>query len=379
MQYPFIMLFLLLLFGFLHASEIELYCDYACDAKGQNMFPLEGEHPALPTLIRRQLVSRGDDIRSWEIDQYRPLLLNWHGVKTWQDFKHWLGIGLPKGEIVAPDTRYWVFWNLGPLMQDCNLAKVPKEKLVLVMWEPPAVQPELYDPKTHALFDTIFTWDDDLVDNQKFFKLHYPALNPRIANLPPFEEKKFCTMICRRLTSKHPKELYSERKRAIQFFEGKPAGEFDLYGYGWKKKYKNYRGSVPDKWETLKGYKFSICYENTKDVKGYISEKIFDCFATGVVPIYLGASNVTDYIPAECFIDRRQFASYEELYQFMKKMSPEEYQTYLDAADAFIHSEKAKVFTNDFFVENFLSKLHYGTGEVSEKLMMPPPGEESGQ
>ena len=47
-----------------------------------------------------------------------------------------------------------------------------------------------------------------------------------------------------------------------------------------------------------------------------VSEKIFDCFAAGNVPIYWGASNVTDYIPEDCFIDMRSFSSFEELYQF---------------------------------------------------------------
>lgn len=39
--------------------------------------------------------------------------------------------------------------------------------------------------------------------------------------------------------------------------------------------------------------------------KGYITEKIFDCFFPGVIPIYWGAENVTDYIPQDTFIDRR--------------------------------------------------------------------------
>lgn len=348
-----ILLFLILFLGRVHSSEIELFCDYAWDAKGQALFPLEGQ--TLPCMIRKKLLEKGDDLRSWELDKYQPFLLNWKGVKSFQDFKHWLWF--KRNEIVLPNTKYWMFWNLGPMLRGCNFSRVPKEKLVLVMWEPPSVQEELYDPKTHALFGKIFTWDDDLVDNQKFFKFHYPALNPRIANTPSFEEKKFCVMICRRLTSNHPKELYSERKRAINFFEGKPEGEFDLYGYSWKKKYKNYHGALQNKLEKLKDYKFSICYENTGDMKGYISEKIFDCFAAGVVPIYLGASNVTDYIPEECFIDKRRFANYEELYKFLKAMSKEEYQSYLDSAEKFLNSDPAKVFTNEYFVENFMELL----------------------
>lgn len=85
-----------------------------------------------------------------------------------------------------------------------------------------------------------------------------------------------------------------------------------------KKEFENAMGTVESKAITLAKYKFCICYENMRDVKGYITEKIFDCFMAGCVPIYWGASNITDYIPADCFIDRRTFTSMEELYVFMK-------------------------------------------------------------
>ncbi len=354
------MLFLIFacFFGALQGGELELFCDYLCEAKGQELFPLvEGKDIPLMSLLRQRLIERGDDIRSWELDVYRPHLLTWGAVKGFQDFKFWLGSYFNKKEIISPNTKYWVFWNLGPKLRDFNFSKIPKEKMVLVMWEPPAVQEELYDPRVQAFFGKIFTWDDDLVDNQKFYKFHYPVLSQRIQNIPSFEEKKFCVMINQRLTSKHPKELYSERKRAIEFFEEKPGGEFDLYVFNWKKKkYKNYQGTLANKLEALKNYKYSICYENTRDVKGYISEKIFDCFAAGVVPIYWGASNVTDYIPEGCFIDRRKFADHEELYKFLKAITKEEYEAYQDSAQEFLNSDQAKVFSKEHFVDNFLLK-----------------------
>jgi hypothetical protein len=42
---------------------------------------------------------------------------------------------------------------------------------------------------------------------------------------------------------------------------------------------------VDSKKNTLEKYKFSICYENARDIPGYITEKIFDCFFAGCVPI----------------------------------------------------------------------------------------------
>ncbi|KAB7887432.1 hypothetical protein GBG19_10625 [Poseidonibacter ostreae] len=70
-----------------------------------------------------------------------------------------------------------------------------------------------------------------------------------------------------------------------------------------------------------------MCYENARDIPGYITEKIFDSFFAGCVPVYLGADNITEHIPKECFIDKREFDTYEKLYKYLKNMSDEEYVT----------------------------------------------------
>jgi hypothetical protein len=248
----------------------------------------------------------------------------------------------------------WVFWNLGAQVKESDLEGMPKEQLVLFTWEPPSVQKELYDPQMRERFGKIFTWDDDLIDNKRYFKFYYPSLKTKMQNVPSFEEKKFCTMIVRRLSSSYPKQLYTERESMIRFFEDKP-GEFDLYGQYWeKRKFKNWRGAVADKMDVLKNYKFCICYENTRDVNGYITEKIFDCFAAGVIPVYWGASNVADFIPTDCFIDRRLFKDNEAVYQFLKKINKEEYEKYMKNIDEFLKSEKAQLFTGTHFVETFM-------------------------
>ncbi len=257
-----------------------------------------------------------------------------------------------KGWDIGPwekkEENIWVFWNLGP---KAEFGERPRDKMVLFTWEPPTTQGKMYERLDE--FGKVFTWDDDLVDGKKFFKFYYPVLRQR-GEVVPFEKKKFCTMIARRLSSSHPKQLYKERENTIRFFE-KKRGEFDLYGMYWeKRKFKNWRGPVDDKMAVLKNYKFSICYENMGDVKGYITEKIFDCFGAGVVPVYWGASNVTDYIPGDCFIDRRKFKDNEEMYRFLKGMKKEEYEGYLERAGAFLKSEKARLFTAENLAKAFL-------------------------
>ena len=51
---------------------------------------------------------------------------------------------------------------------------------------------------------------------------------------------------------------------------------------------------IKGKIEGLKDYKFSIAIENSY-ANNECSEKISDCFLTGVIPIYYGAPNIGEY------------------------------------------------------------------------------------
>ncbi|MFI5334248.1 MAG: glycosyltransferase family 10 domain-containing protein [Chlamydiales bacterium] len=247
-----------------------------------------------------------------------------------------------------------VFWNVGQKFKKLNLSRMPKEKLILFMWEPPTVQKHLYTKKVQEQFAKVYTWDDDLVDNVRVFKFFYPVLHPMIDNRPAFEEKKLCTLINSNRHSKHPQELYSARKQVIDFFEEKKSGDFEFYGWGWEKeKFSTYRGSPQDKIDAMKSYRFCICYENIEGKKGYITEKIFDAFSAGCVPVYWGASNVEQYIPSNCYIDRRKFKDHEELYAYLKNMKKAEYEQYIVNISTWLSSKQAALFSQENFVKIF--------------------------
>ncbi len=255
---------------------------------------------------------------------------------------------------------YVVVYNKPHFLKDKTLAKFPTKKAVLFMWEPPVVQKNLYTDRFTSKFKRVYTWDDSLVDNKKFFKFYYPVLQSMRENLPSFENRKLLTQISGRKKSKHKKELYSERVKVIDYFQDKPEGEFEFYGGGWEKDhYRHYKGAPADKFEALKNYKFSVCYENMKDVQGYVTEKIFDCFAVGTIPIYWGASNITDYIPKTCFIDRRDFASFEEVLSYIRSMDAQTYETYLTNIRTFLASDQAKLFSQEMFNVIFLEAIRF--------------------
>jgi hypothetical protein len=252
-------------------------------------------------------------------------------------------------------------------LQKCIAAGVRSENLILFQFEPEVVIPKQYRPENMQQYGKIFTYRDDWVDNKRFYKLRYPQGQSYFQELPPFKQRKFLTFINANKYSYVKNELYSFRRSAIRYFEN-VGSEFDVYGYGWNnndilrlphlvtalksrkvgqylrdvadglRHYRSYRGTVNDKYETLSRYKFSLCFENEKNVQGWISEKIFDCFFTGTVPIYLGASNVERYIPQGCYIDMRKFSSFSELNRHILSMPELEWREIQSAGQEFIHS-----------------------------------------
>jgi len=257
------------------------------------------------------------------------------------------------------------------------------KNLYLILLESPIVKPDNYVLENHRYFKKVFTWSDALVDNHTYFKIQYAHDIPAKITFNPKKKEKFCTMISSNKLTKHLNELYSERIKAIRWFENNHPEDFDLYGQGWdryhfdgellgfklarlnrltlltkllKPYYPSWQGSVASKKKTYEKYQFSICYESTKNITGYITEKIFDCFLAGCVPIYLGAQNITDYIPKETFIDKRGFSTYEKLYKYLKRMPPQEYASYLNNIKKFLESDKAQLFSAQYFTDTIIKE-----------------------
>jgi len=94
-----------------------------------------------------------------------------------------------------------------------------------------------------------------------------------------YEKTKLCSMVS---SDKRMCKLHKLRIAVAEFLSTQNTG-IDFYG------------SLFGKWvpiiETLKDYRFSICIENFVDDL-YFTEKLLNCFATGTIPIYLGAKNI---------------------------------------------------------------------------------------
>ena len=246
------------------------------------------------------------------------------------------------------------------------------------MREPPSILSKVWNKKNHTYFDKIYTYDDTLVDNVKYFKFYEPNRNTEI-----IISKKKINKISMFSSNKYAysnNELYSKRKDIIYWFEKNKHKDLDLYGKGWdqslfeniffkplnrfqdnkffkfikKNDLKTYRCFVKNKKEMLRKYRFSFCLENSI-INGYITEKIFDCLYAGVIPLYLGAPNINNYVNKNCFIDLRKFNSMSALHNYIFKMSDNDYQGYLNNAKKYFNSSKPKYFSVKYCIDHFIS------------------------
>lgn len=239
------------------------------------------------------------------------------------------------------------------------------DKLIIMIYEPPVVAPWVWSDDMHNKAARILMWDDSLVDNKKYFLLHwnfYSEAKLKDSDIVPFEKrKKLCCMAGEPFKYQHPKQLYSPRRDAANYFEKNHPHDFDFFGYHWEDghKYQTFKGKLPygKKKEYLKHYKFCLAYENMRDVDGWITERIFNCFESGCVPIYWGARNVRKYIPEGCFVDREKFATLDELYKFISTMSKADYEQYLRNIQAYLNSDAPKEFSAEKFAEHVVKAI----------------------
>lgn len=255
----------------------------------------------------------------------------------------------------------------------------------LLMLETPQICPVNGITENFERYRKVFTWNDALVVGLRFVKANFP--NPiHVYPVDGFAMRdRFCCLISgnRSLDVQDDRILYPERVKVIRWFEEHAPQDFDLYGVGWDipvtpqglrgkllrrlwrsvsyfvklHPFPSYRGKVQHKREVLQRTRYSICYENVRDLQGYITEKIFDSFFSGSVPVYWGASNITDYIPADCFIDRRMFADTEAVYKHLKEITEEEFCGYQQRIATFLQSDAAFQFSSKAFAETIVTTI----------------------
>ena len=164
-------------------------------------------------------------------------------------------------------------------------------------------------------------------------------------------------------------QLHDQRLEAIALFGSR--GELDLFGDGWKslqnlplRWQKELSATIkkldpspcPNKLATLANYKYSLCVENI-EFPGYVTEKLIDCLVAGVAPIYLGAPDIQDFVPAECYIDARKFSSFEQLALYLEKIPKQDWQEIRDCGRSFLTGRLGRQYSYSGFAEQIETML----------------------
>lgn len=273
--------------------------------------------------------------------------------------------------------------------------------------ECPVADPRLYEDlsEVSGYFKRMYSFSTDeavrpfLREPISFRPFRYPyPFNDVDQAAWSIRDRRFLVIInANKVPRLHARELYTERLLAIEYFSR--TGSIDLYGIGWDRppvrigstrvprslgllQYRArcwwhdrfddpeplvaaarsvYRGPVASKLQTLARYRFALCFEN-QILDGWVTEKMFDCFRAGAIPIYLGAPDIEEWVPRECFIDMRDFRDYGELRDYLGALTPAECDAYRQAARDYMTSERFFPFTKEAFTEIVASIVKEDSG-----------------
>lgn len=258
-------------------------------------------------------------------------------------------------ERVASEYELFIYHDIPDYLNPICAEKLGHKSIAIVA-EPPTVIKSQYNINLLNYFATVLSWNDDLINKEKIKKFSYPVLTTYKGGISFSERKKSC-MMCGNKSSNFTHELYSERKKIIRFFKNDPHF-FSLYGNGWEDlNIKAYKGIAPFKYPILREHLFNFCLENTTNTQGYITEKIFDAFEAGCIPIYLGPANIDTYIPKNCYIDYKRFPSLRELKKFMLQFNENDYLIFQEHIKNFLTSKQAEQFSEDEYTRIMLNEI----------------------
>ena len=166
------------------------------------------------------------------------------------------------------------------------------------------ITPQIVDsvkinPKQYLdTFNAIFTHNQELLAIDPKFRW-CPAQGFWIKEPKIYEKSKMISMIA---SNKKMCEGHRLRLEWVERLEG----QVDLYGRGFNE--------ILHKEEGLCDYMFSVAIENGQ-YETYFTEKLLDCFATGTIPVYLGAPDIGKVFNKNGIIDLTdEFYISDELY-----------------------------------------------------------------
>ena len=200
------------------------------------------------------------------------------------------------------DVRFWNPNNIKLFIDSIDDKEMAKKVTNYYHIPYGAISYYLRDFNTQSWYNLIKPLNQICSQQKKENFCDYIFLNKRYRN--GVKRWKFC-------------EILNEMKHVNNF---KTKYRFDVSMY-----HKVVEAHVP--------YRFSIAFENDI-VDGWITEKIFNSFLAGCIPIYDGTDDIYKYFNKDSFINAKDFDSLEELAKYVIKVDSDEklYNQYINKA-----------------------------------------------
>jgi hypothetical protein len=277
----------------------------------------------------------------------------------------------------ADDADFYIAYNFSSRDRK-TIKKFTTRNRILFISEPKVVLPNNFKRRIRRKFGLIIS--DDIQNRDEYLQRgQYFLENMSTAT---YENKiPKAILVNANKISLMKNNNYGFRKRSARKLKF-----IDLYGYGWDlslidrlkilvieigNSIKNYRfinlrsvydwitavpksnGPIKDKNEVMKRYKFSLIIENQDT---YLSEKIFDSFFSGCIPIYIGP-NLENYpIPKGLYIQsKKEIKSVEESFQAVNEL---DYEKWFQLLTAWLTDSKTiQYWGEDYVVAEMVKRI----------------------
>jgi hypothetical protein len=250
--------------------------------------------------------------------------------------------------------------------------KLPKVKLILVIWETPVTKPSDFKDQNLDDYDLIFSPSKLWFRKPNVIYFNWPQ-STKINWTGSFEDwarrKNKVALFASNKFSFVRGEMYSVRRKIIKQLDN----NIDVYGLNWSKtilsiinllkasirvllssqihslslkqhafvRPKSYFGPRATKNE-LMNYKFCLVVENELN---YVSEKLFDAFSFGCIPLYIGPELSEFGVPSDIVLRIDQVEEIENVMRQALQFEKFSFNQVLKAKD-FLNSGEAQEFDN---------------------------------
>lgn len=323
--------------------------------------------------------------------------------RLWRDVAAKSGFQLDTWDVVSPGNADLLWFIDLPrrksIYQEAR-NRFPGTPSVLMICESPLICPQMFHAANQRNFDLVVSYEPE-----KPGRIHYklPVGLRAPLNGPAFHARRLLCMInsnrvegvfamrqlgleglpgvgrlfngwssrLKDFIAPLTHDLYVERRRIARDADRCGDLEIDFFGSGWNGEqiswcpwyrnipYRCQRGRyVEDRIGTLSQYRFSLAYENWRGSCGYITDRIFDGFLAGTVPVYLGDDGVDRIFPGNAFVDARHFANRSELFSFLRNMKEEVWCEMREAGRNFLQGTTAQAFSEESFARTLTLALH---------------------